>query len=103
MMQAAAAAVAHLRHRALQPLTAFSTPPSTPKMPPGNTASHDEPNTNGESSAHTFSLENILGGDHENIEHPTASKEALTPSGGWDEEAGQESVAQGFCVECEGA
>ena len=54
-------------------------------------------------SQQTFSLENILTGDHENIEHPeTATKEALKAAGGWDEEEGQEDVAQGFCVECEG-
>ncbi|CDO69564.1 hypothetical protein BN946_scf184759.g4 [Trametes cinnabarina] len=52
-------------------------------------------------SAVAFSLENILSGDHENIEHPTAPKEALTSAGGWEEEAAHEDVAQGFCVECE--
>lgn len=74
-------------------------------MPPGNTASHEEAAPQGESSGQAFSLENILSGDHENIEHPTAPKEALTSAGGWDEEtAGQENnVAHGFCVECEGA
>ncbi|KAL1940031.1 hypothetical protein VTO73DRAFT_9366 [Trametes versicolor] len=71
-------------------------------MPPGNTASHEEAEPKGESSGQAFSLENILSGDHENIEHPTAPKEALTSAGGWDEEtAGQETVAHGFCVECE--
>ena len=40
-------------------------------------------------SQQTFSLENILTGDHENIEHPeTATKEALKAAGGWDEEEG---------------
>ncbi|KAH9854994.1 hypothetical protein C2E23DRAFT_883533 [Lenzites betulinus] len=70
-------------------------------MPPGNTPSHEEAEPKGESSGNTFSLENILGADHENVEHPTASKEALTPTGGWDEEPVQTKVAQGFCVECE--
>ncbi|KAI0832775.1 hypothetical protein BC628DRAFT_1309430 [Trametes gibbosa] len=70
-------------------------------MPPGNTVSSEEAETKRESSGNTFSLENILGADHENIEHPTASKEALTPAGGWDEETVQTRVAQGFCVECE--
>ena len=54
------------------------------------------------SSKHAFSLENILGADHESVEHPTATKEALTGANGWDEETGQQHVAQGFCVECEG-
>ena len=54
------------------------------------------------SSKHAFSLENILSADHESVEHPTASKDTLTSAGGWDEEAGQEQVASGFCIECEG-
>ncbi len=54
------------------------------------------------SSKHAFSLENILGTEHENVEHPTASKDVLTSASGWDEEAGLEHVASGFCVECEG-
>ncbi|KAI0758224.1 hypothetical protein C8Q74DRAFT_1210141 [Fomes fomentarius] len=48
------------------------------------------------SSKHAYSLENILGADHENVEHPP------TAAGGWDEEdTGQQQVTQGFCVECE--
>ncbi|KAI0775892.1 hypothetical protein BD413DRAFT_648770 [Trametes elegans] len=70
-------------------------------MAPGNTQSQDASVARDGAGGQTFSLENILGGDHENIEHPTAPKEALTPTGGWDEETGQERVAQGFCVECE--
>ena len=55
-------------------------------------------------SKQAFSLENILGDNHENIEHPaTATNEAANVAGGWDEEAGQEHIALGFCVECEGA
>ncbi|KAL7282659.1 hypothetical protein ACG7TL_004132 [Trametes sanguinea] len=65
--------------------------------------SSDETTPQAEPSGNTFSLENILSGDHENIEHPTAPKEALTSAGGWDEETAHENVAQGFCVECEGA
>ncbi|TFK77738.1 hypothetical protein K466DRAFT_508157, partial [Polyporus arcularius HHB13444] len=53
------------------------------------------------SSKHAFSLENILGTEHEHVEHPTASKDVLTGASGWDEEAGLEHVASGFCVECE--
>lgn len=47
-----------------------------------------------------FSLENILGENHETIEHPSANG---SPSGGWDEEATEKPVAEGYCVECEGA
>lgn len=71
----------------------------TPKMSPDSIP--DPPDGAG-SSKHAFSLENILGADHENVEHPTAPKEALTNSGGWDEEEGQQQVAHGFCIECEG-
>ncbi|KAI0355352.1 hypothetical protein OH77DRAFT_1589828 [Trametes cingulata] len=70
-------------------------------MPPGNTPSHDESKPEEPTPGQAFSLENILSGDHENIEHPTAAKEALTSAGGWDEEIAYETVAQGFCVECE--
>ena len=55
-------------------------------------------------SKQAFSLENILGDNHENIEHPaTATNEAANVAGGWDEEAGQDNIALGFCVECGGA
>ena len=54
------------------------------------------------SSKSAFSLENILGADHESVEHPSAPTEAQTAAEGWDEEVGQEQVAQGFCIECEG-
>ncbi|KAH9899505.1 hypothetical protein C8Q73DRAFT_743433 [Cubamyces lactineus] len=70
-------------------------------MPPGNTPSQDESISHEQASGSSFSLKNILSGDHENIEHPTAPKEALTGAGGWDEETAHENVAQGFCVECE--
>ena len=80
----------------------LSSPHPLNKMPPGNTPSQDESNSPEQASGSAFSLENILSGDHENIEHPTAPKEALTSAGGWDEEAAHEKVAQGFCVECEG-
>lgn len=46
-----------------------------------------------------FSLDNILSGDHDSLEHPTA-KDA--PEGGWDEESSEGVASQGFCVECEG-
>ncbi|EJF62276.1 hypothetical protein DICSQDRAFT_58739 [Dichomitus squalens LYAD-421 SS1] len=68
-------------------------------MASGSTTTQEE---SAGTSKQTFSLENILSGDHENIEHPeTATKEALKATGGWDQEEGQEEVSQGFCVECE--
>ncbi|KAK7049707.1 hypothetical protein VNI00_005738 [Paramarasmius palmivorus] len=47
----------------------------------------------------TFSLENILSGDHEDIEHPTAGKGEA--GSGWDEEETERPVSDGYCVECE--
>jgi hypothetical protein len=45
----------------------------------------------------TFSLENILGNDHDKLEHPDTRPE------GWDEEDAEREAAHGYCVECEGA
>jgi hypothetical protein len=44
-----------------------------------------------------FSLENILGDEHEKLEHPHIKPE------GWDEEEIEREVAHGYCIECEGA
>lgn len=52
-----------------------------------------EPHSNGP----LFSLENILGDDHDKLEHPHIQPE------GWDEEVAGREVARGYCVECEGA
>lgn len=41
----------------------------------------------------TFTLENILGENHENIESSHAE--------GWDEETVEKPVLEGFCIECE--
>lgn len=57
-----------------------------------------------ESSKQAFSLQNILGDDHEHLEHPevqNGQENALAV--GWDEEETSRPVAEGFCVECEGA
>ena len=43
-----------------------------------------------------FSLENILGNDHDKLEHPDIRPE------GWDEEDAEREAAHGYCVECEG-
>ncbi|KAL4264334.1 Protein of unknown function DUF2009 [Pleurotus pulmonarius] len=50
------------------------------------------------SDSSKFSLENILGENHETIQHPGANG---NPLGGWDEEATEKPVAEGYCVECE--
>ncbi|KAF8165631.1 hypothetical protein B0H34DRAFT_689871 [Crassisporium funariophilum] len=66
-----------------------ATPP-----PPGLEAG----GTNGPQSNGAFSLENILGKDHEAVEHPGTD---VTPATGWDEEDTEKTVAEGYCVECE--
>lgn len=56
---------------------------------------------NGEKSAgpSTFSLDNILDGDDENVDLPPL-KDA--PEGSADEETAEGAAAHGFCIECEG-
>lgn len=58
----------------------------------------DTPTANGDAAGAeptlaTFTLENILGRDHERIENSHAE--------GWDEEVVEKEVAEGYCVECE--
>ena len=49
------------------------------------------------SNAPQYSLENILGDDHDKLEHPDVRPE------GWDEEGAEREAENGYCVECEGA
>ena len=60
-------------------------------------ASSGLPEADSYSKGPTFSLENILGNDHDKLEHPDIRPE------GWDEEDVDREVAHGYCVECEGA
>jgi hypothetical protein len=60
-------------------------------------ASSELPGDESHSNGPTFSLENILGNDHDKLEHPDIRPE------GWDEEDVERDVAHGYCVECEGA
>jgi hypothetical protein len=60
-------------------------------------ASSELPGSESHSNGPTFSLENILGNDHDKLEHPDIRPE------GWDEEVAEREVAHGYCVECEGA
>jgi hypothetical protein len=59
-----------------------------------------------ESPSGNFTLENILGTNHEDVEHPRLkekdSGDATGPGEGWDEESAVRPAADGFCVECEG-
>ena len=59
--------------------------------------SSESPEAESHSNGPTFSLENILGNDHDKLEHPDIRPE------GWDEEDVEREVAHGYCVECEGA
>lgn len=58
-----------------------------------------------ESPSGNFTLENILGTNHEDVEHPRLkekdSSDATEPGEGWDEESVVRPAADGFCVECE--
>jgi hypothetical protein len=55
---------------------------------------------NGSKSNGAFSLENILGKNHDTVEHP--STEHTQAATGWDEEETEKPLAEGYCVECEG-
>ena len=46
------------------------------------------------SNAPQYSLENILGDNHEKSEHPDNRPE------GWDEECAEREAAHGYCAEC---
>lgn len=74
---------------------------SEPSPPPGLGPA---PETNGTSIPPTngaFSLENILGENHDIVEHPGADT-ATSNATGWDEEDIETPLAEGYCVECEG-
>jgi len=57
--------------------------------------------TNKNGTANKFSLENVLGDHHDDIEHPTISASAGTTTG-WDEEQTEKPPLDGYCIECEG-
>ncbi|KAK0243099.1 hypothetical protein EDD85DRAFT_813911 [Armillaria nabsnona] len=62
--------------------------------------SNATPGTNAMATTATngvFSLENILGADHESLEHPGINGSAS----GWDEETPEKPPAEGYCIECE--
>jgi hypothetical protein len=49
----------------------------------------------------SFSLENILGEDHDDVEHPSIPTSKGTATG-WDEEQIENPLLDGYCIECEG-
>ena len=65
-------------------------------LPPGLEPS---PETNGAATG-VFSLENILGENHDAVEHP--GKSSAEEAVGWDEEDAEVPLADWYCVECEG-
>ncbi|KAF8914262.1 hypothetical protein CPB84DRAFT_1840989 [Gymnopilus junonius] len=69
-----------------------SAPPGLEPSPGGNPSSSTA--TNG-----TFSLENILGENHDEIEQSAIDQPEA--ANGWDEEDTEKSVAEGYCIECE--
>lgn len=74
-------------------------------VPSNHVATEDDANLSTESGA-SFSLENILGDNHDTLEHPGLKQQELdastTAAEGWDEESANRPTAEGFCVECEG-
>ena len=48
-----------------------------------------------------FSLQNILGENPEDVQHPDTKLNGAQPTG-WDEESTERPLAEGFCIECEG-
>lgn len=81
------------RHSALHPTLMVDTQPDSSVQP-------NEEQTNDHV---VFSLENILGDNHDAIEHPTVTGDvASTPAGGWDEEDTERPLIEGYCIECEG-
>ncbi len=50
-----------------------------------------------------FSLENILGENPEDVQHPNSKLNGTQGEvTGWDEESTERPLAEGFCIECEG-
>lgn len=72
--------------------------------PTNNVATENE--TKPTESGVAFSLENILGDNHDKVEHPGFKQQELdastTAAQGWDEESANQPTTEGFCVECEG-
>ena len=62
-----------------------------------------ETNVNGadKSTKGSFSLESILNGHHDEVEHPTIPTSEDAPTG-WDEEQTERPLLNGYCIECEG-
>lgn len=74
--------------------------------PSNNVVIQNESGAEPPESGAAFSLENILGDNHDTLEHPGLKQKELDgpteAAEGWDEESANRPTAEGFCVECEG-
>jgi hypothetical protein len=73
---------------------------STQSVPPDVSETSINGTAN-ESTKGSFSLENILGEHHDDVEHPTIPSFAGAATG-WDEEQTEKPLLDGYCEECEG-
>jgi len=48
-----------------------------------------------------FSLENILGENHDAVEHPGTNPNDVSDAA-WNDETPENQATEGYCVECEG-
>ncbi|KAI6034887.1 hypothetical protein F5J12DRAFT_710596 [Pisolithus orientalis] len=78
---------------------AESTPSKTPQIENGTQEPPEAPEDT------KFSLENILGDNHDAVERPESKRQELdassTAAEGWDEETVDRPTTEGYCVECE--
>lgn len=70
---------------------------SETSSPPGLVVGTNGSSINATNGA--FSLENILGENHDEVQYLTAR---ATPATGWDEEDTERPLVEGYCIECEG-
>ena len=81
-------------------LAIFQPSPTNLDLPSGMSetcSTHGlEPGTNAPAANGTFSLENILGENHDAVQH------LASPTTRWDEEDIERPLIEGYCVECEG-
>ncbi|KAF8622192.1 hypothetical protein AX15_007301 [Amanita polypyramis BW_CC] len=63
-------------------------------------AALESPSAGQSAPSRDFSLENILGENPQDIQHPDAKLNG-TSATGWDEESTEKPLAEGYCIECE--
>lgn len=71
-----------------------------------NPKKHETPPQSEVQGGVEFSLEHILGDNHDTLEHPGLKQQELnatsTAAEGWDEESVNGPTMEGYCIECEG-